>query len=274
MIPASGSRWAYRFLMRDGASSVPATTEPLTSVTKALQILLLAYDRGEIGVTETGQELGMSRSSAHRLLVTLVKSGFLRQDQRKKGYSLGPTLVRIGLAAVGDLDIRREGRRPLEELSEKLQETVCLSVLDGATARVIDGVEHRRALRVTVSLGDAQPAHVTAGGKALLAAHRPEDVRAILSDHLPSTAAASITEWPLLERELEDVRLHGWAVDLEESADDLHGVGVAIRSRLGEPLAAVSVTAPASRLRERDMPAIAVALQETAAAIAQTREQR
>ncbi|MGK5729973.1 IclR family transcriptional regulator domain-containing protein [Streptomyces sp. URMC 124] len=60
----------------------------------------------------------------------------------------------------------------------------------------------------------------------------------------------------------------GWAADLEESAHDLHGVGVAIRNRIGEPLAAIYVYAPAVRLREQDMPAVATALQETATTIA------
>jgi len=255
--------------MRDAASSAPEPPEPLAAVTKALQILLLAYDRGEIGVTETSEELGIPRSTAHRLMGALVRNGFLSHYRRRKGYELGPTLVRIGLAALADLDIRGQARRPLEELSEKLQETVCLSVLEGSTVRVIDGVEHRRALQVPLPLGVPYPAHVTAGGKVLLAARSPEDVRAILPSPLPPAAAASNTDWSSLEEELQDIRLRGWAVDLEESADDLHGIGVAIHSRLGEPVAAVSVIAPATRLRVRNMPAIAVALQETAAAIMQ-----
>ncbi|NED89965.1 hypothetical protein G3I76_59055 [Streptomyces sp. SID11233] len=60
-------------------------------------------------------------------------------------------------------------------------------------------------------------------------------------------------------------RIHSSAA---ESAHDLHGVAVAIRNRIGEPLAAISVQAPAVRLREQDMPAIATALQETATTIA------
>ncbi|MEU3754226.1 IclR family transcriptional regulator C-terminal domain-containing protein [Streptomyces olivoreticuli] len=72
----------------------------------------------------------------------------------------------------------------------------------------------------------------------------------------------------MLELELEEIRIRGWAAGLEESAPDLHGVAVAIRNRIGEPLAAISVHAPAVRLREQDMSAVAAALQETAAAIA------
>lgn len=245
-----------------------SATEALASVTKALDVLVLAYDRGEIGVTETARELGISRSTAHRILVTLQRTGFLRHDPGQHGYSAGPQLVRMGLAAIAQLDVRRQARRPLEELSEKLQETVCLYSLDAAVVRLLDGVECRHVLRVSVPLGQELPAHVTAAGKALLALRDPADVRATLPAALPATAAGSITEWPLLEMELEEVRVRGWAADLEESAHDLHGVGVAIRNRIGEPLAAISVYAPAVRLREQDMPAIATALQETATTIA------
>lgn len=245
-----------------------SATEALASVTKALDVLVLAHDRGTIGVMETARELGMSRSTVHRILVTLTHMGFLRHDRGQRGYSLGPQLVRMGLDAIAQLDVRRQARRPLEEVSEKLQETVCLYSLDAAVVRLLDGVECRHVLRVSVPLGQELPAHVTAAGKALLALRDPADVRATLPAALPATAAGSITEWPLLEVELEEVRVRGWAADLEESAHDLHGVGVAICNRIGEPLAAISAYAPAVRLREQDMPAVAMALQETAATIA------
>ncbi|MDH6696834.1 IclR family transcriptional regulator [Streptomyces griseoviridis] len=245
-----------------------SATEALASVTKALDVLVLTHDRGEIGVTETARELGISRSTAHRILVTLQRTGFVRHDPGQRGYSLGPQLVRMGLDAIAHLGIRRQARRPLEELSEKLQETVCLYMLDGSVVRLLDGVECQQLLRVSVPLGQTLPAHVTAAGKALLALRDPARVRATLPTELAATAAASITEWPLLEVELEEIRARGWAADLEESAHDLHGVAVAIRNRIGEPLAAISVQAPAVRLREQDMPAIATALQETATTIA------
>ncbi|KAA6212990.1 IclR family transcriptional regulator [Streptomyces albofaciens JCM 4342] len=259
----------YGSFMVDGKH--PSATEALASVTKALDVLVLAYDRGEVGVTETARELGISRSTAHRILVTLQRTGFLRHDPGQHGYSAGPQLVRMGLAAIAQLDVRRQARRPLEELSEKLQETVCLYSLDAAVVRLLDGVECRHVLRVSVPFGQELPAHVTAAGKALLALRDPADVRATLPAALPATAAGSITEWSLLEVELEEVRVRGWAADLEESAHDLHGVGVAIRNRIGEPLAAISVYAPAVRLREQDMPAVATALQETATTIARAK---
>ncbi|WP_328584043.1 IclR family transcriptional regulator [Streptomyces sp. NBC_00370] len=248
--------------------NIPSATDPLASVTKALDVLVLAHDRGEIGVTETARELGISRSTAHRILVTLQHAGFVRHDPGQRGYSPGPQLVRMGLDAIAHLDIRRQARKPMEELSEKLQETVCLYMLDAAVVRVLYGVECRRLLRVSVPLGQTLPAHVTAAGKALLALCDPARVRGTLPAALPATAAASITEWPLLEVELEEIRVRGWAADLEESAHDLHGVAVAVRNRIGEPLAAISVHAPAVRLREQDMPAVATALQETATTIA------
>jgi DNA-binding IclR family transcriptional regulator len=146
--------------------------------------------------------------------------------------------------------------------------SVCLYMLDAAVVRLLDGVECRQALRVSVSLGQALPAHVTAAGKALLALCDPGRIRAALPDELPATAVASITEWADLEGELEEIRVRGWAADLEESAPDLHGVALAVCNRIGEPLAAISVHAPAVRLREQDMPAVAAALLETATAMA------
>ncbi|MFF8614577.1 IclR family transcriptional regulator [Streptomyces sp. NPDC015350] len=246
----------------------PSTTEALASVTKALDVLVLVHRRGEIGVTETARELGISRSTARRILVTLQSSGFVLHDPGQRGYSPGPRLVSMGLDAISQLDVRRKARR-LEDLSEKLQETVCLYMLDAAVVRLLDGVEGRQVLRVSVPLGQALPAHVTAPGKVLLALRDPARVRTTLPASLTATAAASIAEWPLLEVELEEIRERGWAADLEECAHDLHGVAVAIRNRIGEPLAAISVHAPAVRLREQDMPAIAAVLQEAAIAIAE-----
>jgi IclR family transcriptional regulator, acetate operon repressor len=93
---------------------------PVQSVAKALEILLMLRDRETIGVTEASRDLGIARSTAHRLLRMLEHYEFAQRHPRTRGYRAGPALVSLGLAAVMRMDIRRQAR-PLAEIDAELK---------------------------------------------------------------------------------------------------------------------------------------------------------
>ena len=85
------------------------------------------------------QALGLSRSTAHRILSALVREGYLRHEPRK-GYFLGPKLIRLGFKAYGSLHLPSLARPHLEALRDATLETVHLAVLDGKDVVYIDKV--------------------------------------------------------------------------------------------------------------------------------------
>ena len=244
---------------------------PVRSVAKALEILLLLRDRETIGIAQTSRELGIARSTVHRLLGMLEQYEFAQRDPAGRGYRAGMALVSLGLAAVVRMDIRRQARPHMERLAGEVEETVTLMGLEGANVRFLDCVESPRPIRVAGRTGLLRPAHCTSVGKAILAQLPPEELARLYPDEtLQRLTDRSIGSRRALFSALEHVRTNGYATNLGESDTDLVAVGVAIPDVTGPPQAGLGVSAPATRLSPEHIQRIADATQRTAHAIART----
>jgi len=225
---------------------------PIASVNNALRLLMLFRGQPRVRLSEASEHLGVAHSTAHRLLAMLAYHGFVRQERDSRAYVAGPALVEIGLAAVRQLDIRRHARPVLEHLASALGETAHLAVLEGSNVRYLDAVESSRALRVASRTGSALAASCTASGKALLAALPDAEVSAMFADEaaLPRLTARSIASRSGLLAELRQVREAGCAVNREESEEGVASVAVTVRGPQQVPVAALTVSAPVSRMTE------------------------
>ncbi|MBF9128833.1 IclR family transcriptional regulator [Plantactinospora sp. S1510] len=245
----------------DSGRSATDTTPPtprtndagLSSVDNALRLLQLIGERRVLRVAEAAEDLGVARSTAHRLLSALRVRGFVMQDKPNGVYRPGSALNEIGLAAIGRIDIRRVARPIIEQLREETQETVSLLLLEGQNVRFMDCVESPRSVRVGSRTGLMLPAHCTAGGKAILAAlPRTELLRRYPDGTLESRTESSIQTWEQLEAELATVREIGYAVNIEEGENGISAVGTAVRDLIGAPLAALAIAIPTSRMPTAD----------------------
>lgn len=254
------------------AAGEPAVDPPykLESVDNVLRLLLLLRERDSVRVTDASAHLGVARSTAHRLLSMLTHHGFVHQDRVTKAYRAGRVLVEIGLATVGDLDIRRRAHSHLQRLSAETGETVNLMMLEGNRARFIDSVEGTHAVRVGSRTGVLLPAHSTSGGKALLA-ELPDDEldRLYAGAELTRVTDTTMTDLGTLREELAEVRRLGYATNLGESETGLNAVGVCIRDHRGRAIVALATGGPAARLTHGDVPAVARKLCATARTINQ-----
>jgi DNA-binding IclR family transcriptional regulator len=228
-------------------------SDRVSSVDNALRLLQLIGERKVIRVAEAAETLGTARSTAHRLLTALRRHGFVLQDKPNGVYRPGPVLNEIGLAAIGGIDIRRVARPVLEDLRERTQETISLSLLEGRDIRFIDCVESPRAVRVGSRTGVVLPANCTAGGKSLLAAMSAAELDRRYSGHeLPARTSTSVADWDGLMDELSEIRRTGYALNLEEGESGICAVGAAMRDLTGAPLAAIAAVIPASRMPTAD----------------------
>lgn len=235
--------------MADGAASVP--NYPIQSVSRALSLLLRLRDHPTLSVSEAGEYLGTSRSTAHRSLAMLLQHDFVRQDPRTKLYEAGTALLQIGLAAVSRLDIRTIAQPYMHKLAEVTGETVHLVMLTGRDVLFLDGVESNRAVRSGLRIGVLVPAHTTAGGKSILASLSPERLRALYpDDRLPTLNEHSLKSFAELERALVDVRTRGYATNDEESEEGLRAVAASVTdgSSVLRVLPALTVAGPSHRL--------------------------
>lgn len=230
---------------------MPAASYPIESVENAARVLLMLRGKRVLRVAEVAVDLGIARSSAHRMLTTLQSQGLLRQDPATRGYAAGPQLVQIGVAVIGATDLRVEARPTLERLSHDIGETVHLVVLDGTSIVFLDGVEGPHAIRAAARTGDRAPAHPSAAGKVLLAGLGLEELRERYpSGRLVGGTSEAVGTRKALEEVLDAVRTRGYATNIGESEVGLHAIAAPVRSSAGTVRAAVSVSGPSARLTE------------------------
>jgi DNA-binding IclR family transcriptional regulator len=158
----------------NGASAADAPAYPIESVDRALTVIL-AFERTEsLTISEIDRLLGVSRSTAYRLLTLLEHRGFVQQDKRSKAFHSGPALLRVGLAAARRSDIRAVLRPLLELVVAEVDETAHIVVLQNTDAFFMDCVEGSKVVRATPRVGTVLPAHLTSSGRRCARTfHRP-----------------------------------------------------------------------------------------------------
>ena len=219
----------------------------IESVDNALRILQLLRDSGQVRVSDMAAELGIARSTAHRLLAMLVYRDFaVRTEDRC--YRPGPALSARPLPGEPAQRLRNAFRTPMEELRDRVGETINLTVRLGPQTRFLHTVESAQVLRVGDRTGTILPAWQTSGGKALLAELPDPELTALLpamSGRPPEGLTAARRR--ALMAELRVIREQGYAENKEESESGVCAVGMCVRADAGEPVAALSVSAPSVR---------------------------
>ncbi|MEU1275681.1 IclR family transcriptional regulator [Streptomyces sp. NPDC005799] len=243
-------------------------TQTLGSVANALRVIALAHSDGKVTLPSISDHLGVGKSTAHRLVTTLVSENFLQRNPAHHAeFIVGPALLEIGAAAIRRADIRRHARRPMERLCDQLGETVSLVILEGNSTRVVDGVESRQAVRVGLRTGVVLPANATAAGKVLLAQLPEKDVVDLFPQGLPSLTGSTKSTWPELKEQLAEVRAQGFAFSADESEPAMNGLAVPVSDNTGESVAALAIAAPYYRLPVHTAQAKARFLRDAAAVI-------
>src|ERR1700689_4329467 len=157
------------------AWSIPSLREPRysQSLERGLAILgCFTPKRPVLGIADIADELGMSRSTTHRYVITLVALGYLEQGASRK-YRLGLRVTDLGMSALNSTGLREHSRPYLEELRQRTSYTVNLAVLDGPEILYVDRARSFRRgqskIDLGLSLGSRLPAYCTSMGKLLLA---------------------------------------------------------------------------------------------------------
>jgi IclR family acetate operon transcriptional repressor len=219
----------------------------IESVDNALRILQTLRDSGRVRVSEVAAELGIARSTGHRLLSMLVYRDFaVRTDDH--AYLPGPALSAPPLRGEPAQRLRQALRPHMEALRDRVEETVNLTVRLGAQTRFLHTVECARVLRVGDRQGTILPAWQTSGGKVLLAELPDAQLTAVLrgaAGRGPGRLTAAGRR--ALISELRTVRERGYAENIEESESGLCAVGICVRDGAGDAVAALSVSAPSVR---------------------------
>ena len=213
---------------------------------------MFSQDRPVIGIGEVARHLGVHRSTASRLAATLATAGYLEPAGGGQGrYRLAAKLAVLGEIAAAGSELPSVALPRLRDLVSRLGETGHLGILEGTEAVTVAVVDGWQTVRMHSWVGKRSPAHCSSMGKALLAGLTTADLLARYPDpELPASTPATITTRDELEKCLADVRARGYAEDREELEPHLYCVAAPVFGRDGTVVASVSVSGPASRLRE------------------------
>ncbi len=244
----------------EGTWRIPSLQEPRysQSVKRGLAILgCFTPERSVLGIAEIADELGMSRSTTHRYVITLVALGFLEQGANRK-YRLGLRVTDLGMSALNSTGLREHSRRYLEKLRRQTSHTVNLAVLDGAEVLYVDRARSFRQgqhkIDLNVRVGSRLPAYCTSLGKVLMAHLSAADQsKAIAVTELVKRGPNTIKTKKALLAELEHVREQGFAVNDEEMVKSLRSIAVPIRGERREVVAAINLVAHADTISVAEM---------------------
>ena len=236
---------------------------PLESVDNALRMLHVLRDQGRTGVSDAAAELGIGRSTAHRLLAMLVYRDFAVKDDDHT-YRPGPALSAPRLTGRPLRRLRTALQPHMETLCERAGETVNLVVRVGTQTRFLASVESAQLLHVGDRQGTILPAWRASGGKALLAELPDEQVLDLFrrdadradrgdrgdrgdgADRAGGAGGMTDQERAGLLAELRAVRRRGYAENLEGTEAGVSAVGMCVR-RGAAAVAALSIAVPTVR---------------------------
>jgi IclR family pca regulon transcriptional regulator len=229
---------------------IPSLREPRysQSLERGLAILgVFTPGRSVQGIAEIADELGMSRSTTHRYVITLVALGFMEQVANRK-YRLGLRVTDLGMSALNSTGLREHSRHYLEELRQRSSYTVNLAVLDGPEILYVDRARSFRRgqhkIDMNLRVGSRLPAYCTAMGKVLLAGLPESEQREVIATmELAKRGPNTITTKKALLGELAHAHEEGIAVNDEELTAGLISSAVPIRGESREVVAAINMAA-------------------------------
>lgn len=254
--------------MKKPESITPAapTVQVIARMFTLLEIL--ATREESVSLKEISDKSGLHPSTAHRILNDLATGGFVERPVAGN-YRLGMRLLELGNLVKARLNVRDAALTPMRELHKLTQQPVNLSMRQGDEIVYVErAYSERSGMQVVRAIGGRAPLHLTSVGKLFLAFDDPQRLRTYATrTGLSGQTHNSITELPILERELSKARQYGIARDNEELELGVRCMAAGIYDDQNKLVAGLSISAPADRLDEQWLPKLQATANEISAAL-------
>ncbi|MCC6615857.1 MAG: IclR family transcriptional regulator [Anaerolineae bacterium] len=235
----------------------------IQSLSRGLLILDCVASAGRsVSITEVAQMLQIDKSSASRLVKTLVQHDYLQPERGSRRFVLGKRMYQISWQLLNRMPVREKAKPYLYRLVQATGECSHTAVYSEGKALMIDDVEAEASLRVVGGVGRRIPLHCTAVGKSLLAfAHLP--LPAVLETKTPRT----ITHTNELKAHLAEVRAAGYALDDEEHEPGVRCLAAPVYDAMGNVIASIGISGPTVRVTDDRIEGLALHVMRAAQAL-------
>ncbi|MCI5076610.1 IclR family transcriptional regulator C-terminal domain-containing protein [Oricola sp.] len=241
------------------------------SLSRGLEILrAFSRTRRKMTLSEVAAETGMSRATARRFLLTLLKEGYVSTDG--KLFDLTPKVLDLGFSVLSTIGIWDRARPFMERLSEETGESCTAAILEGLEVIYVAGVQAHNIITVGITVGSRQSALYTANGRVLLAEQPEEYLDQIIKNaQLVPRTPKSVTNKAELRKIIDEVREQGWCLVDQELELGLLSIAIPLRYRSGELAGSINLAVPTIRATVEDMVKVFLPkLQETTEHIRQS----
>jgi DNA-binding IclR family transcriptional regulator len=241
--------------------------KPATTVAKLCRVMEQFQHRRSFGITDLAHRTDLLPSDVHRILTSLRMFGYIEQDAKTRKYTLGFSLVRLGLAALHRTQLCGKAHPVLMELSGDIAATTRLAYLDRRALKVflVDEVGGPGELVVGDHVGGEERLHCTALGKTILANLGQEvALSALETSGLAKLTRRTITDISVLAGQFEEIRLAGYAVDREEYVNGICCLASALWDSAGNVIGAISTSMPSSEFTTIDEPRLGARIKAAA----------
>lgn len=244
-------------------------TRSVPALDRALNALeLLAGSRHGLTLPELSAALKVPKSSAHSLLLTLERRGYLHRNQKTNRYLFGLQLFSLANMALSGIELREKAAPFLRALTSRTRLTAHLAVLDSHEAVLIDKAEPPGVYKLATWLGKRMELHCTGIGKAILAHFTDEQLEQVIRNQgLPRHNDNTIASSKRLREELGRIRRAGYAIDDEEDEIGYRCVGAAVFDSGGKVVGGVSVSGDIEHVVADRVPIIAEQVKQCAASV-------
>ena len=222
--------------------------DTVQSLARGLNLLEIVAEHNEIGLKEISTLSGLNKATAHRLLSTLIATGYVEQVHKNGTYRPTYKLFSLGNKKIEHVDSHKIAHRFISDLANTIKSTVHLVVEDGMEVVYVDKIDPTNSdsgFILKSQVGKRAPMYCTSVGKALLSQQPDSKIKEIwdASDIKPLTAK-TITNYEAFLEELEHVRSRGYALDLEEFEVGVVCVGCEFYNHKGQVEGAISSSIP------------------------------
>jgi DNA-binding IclR family transcriptional regulator len=240
-----------------------------TSIERAFAILEVLDGTGRgWNISEMSRKLRIPKSSAHVIVLTLERLGYIKRDPGSRRYQLGLKICGLGRGLMKNLALPEIALPHMRWLVDQTRLTAHLAILERNQAVYIQKVDGPGVIKFDTYVGKRADLHCTAVGKVLLAYAGEEFAQEILSvDSFPRYTNVTITSAASLGKELSIVRKKGYSVDDEEEELGVRCLGTPVLNSSGKSVAALSVTGTISQIRQDGLDSLADIVKEAAARV-------
>jgi IclR family pca regulon transcriptional regulator len=201
----------------------------------------------ELRLSDVARATGLTRATARRFLLTLVKLDYVRQDGSI--FSLRPRVLELGYAYLSVLSLPEVAQPHMEALVGEVNESSSIAVLDDLDIVYVARVPTQRIMTITIAVGTRLPAYATSMGRVLLAGLPSEALEECLERvEIEPLTPMTVPDADALRNRIERVRNAGWAAVDQELEEGVRSVAVPIRDATGRIAAAMNVSVHATRM--------------------------